>query len=96
MRWELNRMGWNSGNSSNSRYCIVRIMEFAVGVLLNDACNNTLSLLHPSLFKSDSIKYGLNLMSRQTMSDFSQEKDYPASPSYFMGFSLLGLSISSL
>jgi hypothetical protein len=27
-------------------------MEFAVGVLLNDACNNTLSLLHPSLLKS--------------------------------------------
>jgi hypothetical protein len=46
-------MGWKSGNS---RYCIVRIMEFAVGVWLNDACNNTLSLLHPSLLKSGQYK----------------------------------------
>lgn len=64
-------MGWKSGNS---RYCIVRIMEFAVGVWLNDACNNTLSLLHPSLLKSDSIKYGLNLMFRQTMNTFHKKK----------------------
>lgn len=47
MRRGLNRIGWKLGNS---RYRIVRIMESAVGVWLNDAYNNTLSLLiHPFL-----------------------------------------------
>jgi hypothetical protein len=80
-------MGWKSGNS---RYCIVRIMEFAVGVWLNDACNNTLSLLHPSLLKSGQYKIWVESNVQTNDEHFSQEKDYPASLPILWVFPYLG------